>query len=159
MKRLQLFLILTALILWNACNTSTDKNQGPEQVSPDIVNIDATAAGEVRSSGKPQFDFQETNFDFGTITSGEEITHEFKFKNSGDADLIISQAKGSCGCTTPEYPQNPVAPGEEGSIKVTFKSQGIAGQVVKDITILANTSPTTKVLTISGEVLKTGSEK
>lgn len=124
-----------------------------EQISPEIVNIDATASDVNAKSKSGKFQFEESNFDFGTINSGAEVVHAFKFKNVGDGDIVISQAKGSCGCTQPEYPQNPVKPGEDGEIKVTFRSKGIAGQVVKDITVLANTVPTTKILTISGEVL------
>jgi len=148
-------IIITSAIIsliFTACKNDSKKNE-LERVSPDIVNIDATASGKDVKGGVPKFEFEENNFDFGTINSGVEVTHVYKFRNIGDADLIISQAKGSCGCTEPEYPQNPVHPGEEGEIKVTFRSKGIAGQVIKDITILANTVPTTKILTISGEVL------
>lgn len=146
---------IAVFFLFSSCNQHTEESQnGVERVSPDIVNNPATASGEALANAKPVFSFENNNYDFGTINSGQEVVHEFKFKNTGNADLIISQAKGSCGCTSPEFPQNPVKPGEEGTIKVTFRSAGMAGQVVKDITLLANTTPTTKVLTISGEVLK-----
>ena len=82
------------------------------------------------------------------------MSYEFKFKNTGNADLIISQATGSCGCTVPEYSKDPVKPGEEGVIKVKYNSAGHGGTVSKTITLLANTIPNTKVLTISAEVLK-----
>lgn len=153
MNTKQVFFVFAASIF---ISCGQDKsNENPEQVSPEIVNIDATASDVHAKSKSGKFQFEENNFDFGTINSGEEVVHVFKFKNTGDADIVISQVKGSCGCTSPEYPQNPVKPGEEGEIKVTFRSKGIAGQVVKDITILANTVPTTKILTISGEVLAT----
>ncbi len=152
MKKNHLFFVFAITILISSCGENNSK-KNVEQVDPEIVNIDATASGEEVKSKAAKFSFEEKNFDFGTINSGEEIVHVFKFKNAGDGDLIISQVKGSCGCTQPEYTQNPVHPGDEGEIKVTFRSKGIAGQVVKDITILANTVPTTKILTISGEVL------
>lgn len=158
MNKQTIFLGVALALSITSCKDGAKKNE-LEHVSPDIVNIDATASGEKVTSGAPKFAFEETNFDFGTINSGTEVVHVYKFKNTGDADLIISQAKGSCGCTQPEYPQNPVHPGEEGEIKVTFRSHGIAGQVVKDITLLANTSPTTKILTISGEVLAVPEKK
>lgn len=147
-------LVILISVCTVACNAGKTTEEKAEQISPEAVNISATASGENQSEKRPVFDFKETNFDFGTINSGEEVSHDYVFKNTGDADLIISQAKASCGCTQPKYPQNPVPPGEEGVISVTFRSEGIAGQVVKDITILANTLPTTKVLTISGEVIK-----
>lgn len=149
-------IILTSMLVIS-CGSDQNKNEknGEVIVSPDIVNNPETANGEITDkTGVPKFDFEEITFDLGTIESGESVTHEFKFKNSGDKDLIISQAKGSCGCTQPEYPKNPIAPGDEGVIKVTFNSTGISGQITKNITLIANTTPNTKVLTITGEVIK-----
>lgn len=147
--------ILTSVLIVSCGNKSNEQKDGEIRVSPDIVNNPETANGEILDkTGIPKFDFEEITFDLGTIQSGESVTHEFKFKNSGDKDLIISQAKGSCGCTTPEYPKNPIAPGEEGVIKVTFNSTGISGQITKNVTLIANTTPNTKVLTITGEVIK-----
>ncbi len=149
-------IILTSMLVIS-CGSDQKKNEknGEVIVSPDIVNNPETANGEITDkTGVPKYDFEEITFDLGTIESGESVTHEFKFKNSGDKDLIISQAKGSCGCTQPEYPKNPIAPGDEGVIKVTFNSTGISGQITKNITLIANTTPNTKVLTITGEVIK-----
>ena len=149
-------IILTSMLVIS-CGSDQNKNEknGEVIVSPDIVNNPETANGEITDKpGVPKFDFEEITFDLGTIESGESVTHEFKFKNSGDKDLIISQAKGSCGCTQPEYPKDPIAPGDEGVIKVTFNSAGISGQISKNVTLIANTTPNTKVLTITGEVIK-----
>ena len=147
--------ILTSLFVVSCGNKTDEPQDGEVRVSPDIVNNPETASGEITDkTGVPKFDFEEITFDLGTVQSGESVTHEFKFKNSGDKDLIISQAKGSCGCTQPEYPKDPIAPGDEGVIKVTFNSTGISGQITKNITLIANTTPNTKVLTITGEVIK-----
>jgi hypothetical protein len=148
------YLVILFGVLITACNSGKSTEETPEKISPDAVIISATASGENEAEKRPAFEFTETNYDFGTINSGQEVSHDYRFKNTGNADLIISQVKASCGCTQPKYPENPIPPGEEGVISVTFRSEGIAGQVVKDITILANTLPTTKVLTISGEVIK-----
>ena len=81
----------------------------------------------------------------------------YKFKNTGNADLVISDAKGSCGCTVPEYPKAPIKPGEEGNIKVTFDSSGKGGRQNKSVTVITNAIPNTKVLTVTGLVTtKTG---
>ena len=147
--------ILTSVFIVSCGNNSQEQKVGEVRVSPDIVNNPETASGEITDkTGVPKFDFEEITFDLGTVQSGESVTHEFKFKNSGDKDLIISQAKGSCGCTQPEYPKDPIAPGDEGVIKVTFNSTGISGQITKNVTLIANTTPNTKVLTITGEVIK-----
>ena len=157
MRTLLNYTIVLTSMLVISCGSDQKKNEknGEVIVSPDIVNNPETANGEITDkTDVPKFDFEEITFDLGTIESGESVTHEFKFKNSGDKDLIISQAKGSCGCTQPEYPKDPIAPGDEGVIKVTFNSTGISGQITKNITLIANTTPNTKVLTITGEVIK-----
>ena len=100
----------------------------------------------------PEFTFEKEVHDFGTIVQGEKVAYAFKFKNTGKADLIITSAKGSCGCTVPEWPQDPVAPGAEGVIDVVFNSDGKSGQQNKKVTIVANTVPNTKVLAINGTV-------
>ena len=142
-------LLLVALGL-ASCQPAAEKGQ----VSPDIVNNPASASATPDQASAPVIEFPEIRFDFGTINSGEKVKHVFKFKNTGNADLVLSQVKASCGCTTPTYTKEPVSPGDEGEIAVEFNSEGISGQVAKDITVLANTTPTTSVLTLSGEVIK-----
>lgn len=149
-------LIITAAMLFLlACKGEQDNSaQATEKISPDLLNNPATAGAPEGENKMPAFEFDESTFDFGSIKSGAEVTHEYRFKNSGNAPLLISEASGSCGCTVPQWPKNPIAPGDGGVIKVTFNSTGISGQVAKTVTILANTIPSTKVLTISGEVTK-----
>ena len=79
--------------------------------------------------------------------------NDFILKNTGDADLIISAAKGSCGCTVPEWPKNPIAKWEEAAIKVTFNSSGRSGKQNKTVTLVTNAIPNTKVITINGNVI------
>ena len=152
MKNLLLFLFLL-LVSCNREKPVTD-SQGKEHISPDIIENPATASGNDNEKKLPAFDFVESSHDFGTIASGEIKSVEFKFTNSGNADLIIAQVTGSCGCTVAKYPEEKIEPGDEGSISVTFNSEGQAGQIAKTVTVLANTIPATKVLTISAEVLK-----
>lgn len=145
---------LTIFLLSGCSGNNNSDQQNPNQLNPEIVNNPATAAGTPDDAKLPAFEFEETSFDFGTLRSGESVTHEYHFKNTGSADLLIAEAHGSCGCTVPEYPKTAVAPGDDAVIKVTFNSNGISGQVAKTVTLLANTIPSTKVLTISGEVTK-----
>lgn len=97
--------------------------------------------------------FNETEFNFGTVKAGEKVRHEYKFKNTGDEPLIISNAKGSCGCTVPEWPKEPIGVGEEGSIMVQFDSKNKKGNQTKQVTITANTDPPQSIIYIKGEVL------
>lgn len=92
--------------------------------------------------------FEKKVHDFGTISEGEVVEHTFKFTNTGDTDLIISNASASCGCTIPDWPKEPIAPGKQGKIKVKFNSNGKKDMITKDITILANTDPVKTILQI-----------
>jgi len=146
---------LLFILSFVACNPQPEKLPGEEnRLSPDIVENPATANGEADTSKVPKFYFAETSHHFGEITAGQKVSYVFKFKNIGGSQLVITQVSGSCGCTVPEYSKNPVLPGREGEIKVTFDSNGKSGMESKTITVLANTIPATKVLTISAEVIQ-----
>ena len=106
-----------------------------------------------RKEGMPAFTFDKEEHDFGILIDGEKVTYSFRFTNSGDAPLIISNAKGSCGCTVPNYPKEPIAPGATASIDVTFDSKGRTGKQSKAVTLTANTNPNRKVIRIHSEVI------
>lgn len=116
------------------------------QTQPQQPEVDpATAANLV---------FSENEFDFGTLEEGEKVEHVFKFENTSNNPLTISNARGSCGCTVPEWPREPIAPGESGEIKVKFDSKGKKGKQSKTVTITANTVPANTILTITSDVIK-----
>ena len=96
--------------------------------------------------------FNESEFDFGNLTAGESVSHIFKFKNTGKEPLVIQNAKGSCGCTVPTWPKEPIAPGKSGEIEVKFDSKGKTGKQTKNVTITANTDPVNTILKISADV-------
>ena len=98
--------------------------------------------------------FDELKYDFGTVTAGEKVQYAYKFKNTGSEPLIISNAKGSCGCTVPEWPKEPIAPGETNEILVQFDSSNKSSKQSKRVTITANTNPAQTFLTIEGMVNK-----
>jgi hypothetical protein len=111
---------------------------------------------EVKPEGPlPAFEFTDEEYNFGDIKEGEEVEKTFKFKNVGDAPLIISSAKASCGCTVPKWPSEPIGIGETGEIVVRFNSQGKSGIQNKTVTITANTYPSTSRLKISSNVIST----
>jgi hypothetical protein len=145
MKKL-LLLLLPLIILWG-CNSSNDKSGADTS----IVNNPASASDQ--SNGKlPAMTFGDTNHDFGSIQQGEKVSYTFKFKNTGNADLVISSAVGSCGCTIPHYPKGTVAAGDTGTIDVTFDSGGKQGKVIKTVTIVTNCQPNTKMITITADI-------
>lgn len=96
--------------------------------------------------------FDETEFHFGTINAGEKVQYIFRFTNTGDEPLLLTNARGSCGCTVPSWPKEPIEPGESGAIVVEFDSKGKSGPQTKQVTISANTDPEQSILYIKGEV-------
>ena len=135
----------------NTKNTSKKKEVKPS-LSSNLVMNDNTAETSVENSAMPEFNFEKELHDFGKLVDGEKVSYSFKFTNSGNAPLIISNAKGSCGCTVPNWSKDPIAPGESGSIDVTFNSSGRSGKQNKAITLTANTNPNRKVINITSEV-------
>ncbi len=132
--------LLTAVLSLMACNNQTETVNGEKKISADII-------------GKlTDMKFEEESHDFGKIVQGEVVKYSFKFKNIGDNDLIIASATGSCGCTVPNWPKQPIAPGKEGYVDVEFNSGGKAGKQDKTITMITNCDPSTRVLHILSEV-------
>lgn len=111
------------------------------QISCDNRRQGETAQATV-SEKLPKLTFAETGiYDFGTLTEGDTVEHTFAFTNTGQFPLIINNITASCGCTTPEWPREPIAPGATSSIKVRFNSRGKMGEQNKTITVFANTDP------------------
>lgn len=100
----------------------------------------------------PIMNFEKTEHDFGKIKTGDKVDYTFNFKNTGDTDLIISKAKGSCGCTVPDYPKDPIKPGQSGKIKVSFDSANKHGQQHKTVTITTNTAKGEEKLSIKASL-------
>lgn len=97
-------------------------------------------------------EFEKTTHDFGEVTEGDFAEHTFTFKNTGDAPIIMSNVRASCGCTTPEWSKEPVAPGETGFVKARYNSKGRPGNFNKSITITSNAKTPTTQLRIQGVV-------
>jgi hypothetical protein len=97
--------------------------------------------------------FKADTHDFGTVAEGPTADYTFTFKNTGKEPLLLQNVSASCGCTTPSWSKEPVLPGQEGTVKASFATQGRGGQpFTKTITVTSNAG--TKVLTIKGEVEK-----
>ena len=153
MRRLSLPVICFSLALAaSSCHHADPANAtDPNQLSQNLVTIKASAS--TPPNGKlPKMIFPDSSFDFGKIISGQKVSHAFHFKNTGEGDLIISGASGSCGCTKPYYPKDVKHPGDTGTINVTFDSSNKAGKVVKTITVSSNSVPPYKVLTITADI-------
>ncbi|MGP8215908.1 MAG: DUF1573 domain-containing protein [Bacteroidia bacterium] len=138
MKKLAVILFcLPALCWFISCNSGSGNSNG----------ISTSLVGKV-----PSMVFTDTTHDFGSINQGEKVSYTFKFKNTGNVDLVISSATGSCGCTVPKYPKGTIHPGDEGQIDVTFDSSGKQGKVEKMVSLVTNCQPNTKILTITADI-------
>ena len=144
MKKSVLIVAILSVFAFSSC-----KDNAADKVNDENV---ATAADRDAESGKfPVITFEESQFDFGTIDQGAAQEHIFKFKNTGEAPLMIVNAKSSCGCTIPEYTKEPVAPGAKGELLVKFNGSG-QNQVSKTVTLTTNTKEGTETLTIKAFV-------
>ena len=101
----------------------------------------------------PSMSLDKDVHDYGKIKKDSDGACFFTITNSGTEPLLITNAKGSCGCTVPEWPKTPIANGEEAAIKVTFNSAGKSGKQNKTVTLVTNAIPNTKVITINGNVI------
>ena len=117
----------------------------------------AEPAVEVPTGPTTTIEFEESEFDFGTIDEGEKVSHTYKFTNTGSEPLIIKDAKGSCGCTVPTYPKEPIMPFESAQIEIRYATNRL-GKFSKTVTLTTNEVGEKHVLKVQGEVLKPETE-
>ena len=131
----------------DAKSSSAEKTPTTTTKAPTAKPAAATPTGPTTT-----MTFDETTFEFGEVQEGEKVEHSFKFKNTGSEPLILSNAKGSCGCTVPQWPKEPIAPGEEGIITVIFNSKNKKGPRNQKVTVTANTNPAQSFIYLKGKV-------
>lgn len=109
---------------------------------PHATDLEERNAREsaVKKMPKTNIHFFEEKFDFGKVKEGGKVRHAFKFKNTGENPLMISDAMASCGCTVPSFSKEPVLPGNDGEIMVEFNTQGRKGKNHKSVIIVSNAS-------------------
>jgi hypothetical protein len=168
MKNMRLLAILSfvAVFAFTACNNEGAKDTTDSDATPTLgaTAADGTQANPaaaipaVPTGPTTAITFPETTFDFGEVMEGDVVEHVYKFKNEGNEPLIISNAKGSCGCTVPEWPKEPIPVGGSGEIMVRFDSKNkgkVGGNAqTKTVTVTANTDPADTRLYIKGTVNK-----
>ena len=162
MKKYILPILTAGVLLFASCNQDASSD------AAEVVDTAATETTEkVNEVAQPVVDAAEAianattmsvdrmEHDFGEIPDTEPATTTFTITNTGSNPLIISQAKGSCGCTVPTYPKEPIAPGATGTIEVSFSPKGKQGPQNKTVTLIANTEPANTVMNIKSNVIKT----
>jgi hypothetical protein len=167
LKFFSLIAVATMMIFASCKNEAADANADRETLASPNTNTELTtpsvkpkpnATNAAPVGPLTTITFDESTFDFGEVMEGEKVSHDYKFKNTGSEPLVISNAKGSCGCTVPDWPREPIPVGEEAAITVVFDTKG-KGNVdgrsqSKRVTITANTDPVNTYLTIKGSVKK-----
>lgn len=157
MKKYILALVALAMITIS-CNEEAPKTEDKASITPAVEESKAkaletpptTPTNVVTATTTIEMDKME--HDFGEIGNTDPVHTTFTIKNTGDNPLIITQAKGSCGCTVPTYPKEPIAPGETGSIEVSYNPKGNKGAQSKTVTLIANTEPANTVLFVKSVV-------
>ena len=145
MKKIILGFSVLSLIIFTSCKEDASKKI-------DEANIVAAAERDANASKFPVIEFNETEHDFGDIEKGKSVETTFLYKNTGDAPLVITDIKSSCGCTVPQdWSREPLAPGESGKFTVSYNGAG-PNKITKTITVTANTELGSEVVKITAFV-------
>ncbi len=144
MKRIILSLLIIVSLV--SCETKESK------LDTNLVNNPSSADGVIKGNNVPAIKFETTEHDFGKILQGEQVSYTFKFKNVGGAPLIITSIEKTCGCTSPDFSNKPIKPGESGKITITYDSKGHKGFQNKRLIVKANTNPSETILRIKAQV-------
>ncbi len=142
-------LLLAILLIFSVFSCKEDASK---RVKDENLNI-AKERDSKKVTELPKLTFKSKEFDFGTINEGDIANAVFEYQNTGKSDLIISNARASCGCTVADYPKNtPIKPGEKGVIKAVFDSKGKRNNQNKSITFSTNTMEAKEVIYVKGFV-------
>ena len=162
MNKLSIVAILASALLFSCGGEESNSKPIKENAKTEAPTPDVNAKPEKFDPAKSQaqepagpltsISFNEYVHDFGVMDEGDVVVHVFEFTNTGAEPLILDKCKGSCGCTVPECPKEPIAPGATGSIEVKFNSKGKKNKQTKKVTVTANTDPVQTILTINAQV-------
>ena len=140
-----------------SCRNTENENQNDElqgHLPAHLVHnphtLDSSDSKNVKKIG--QLVFTDTLHDFGNVKEGETLVYEFEFQNKGNSDVLIDEAKASCGCTVPAFPKYPIQPGKRDKIYVSFNSQGKKGYNDKAVIVQTNAIPSVYTLHIQANV-------
>ena len=155
-KKVVLTAVIGSFLFLGACKKKEEaitEMQNSSISNSASIGIPEQEKKVVPADGKyPVMTFEKTEHDFGTIAADSKVDYSFQFKNTGEADLIITRAMGSCGCTIPEYPKTPIKAGKSAKIDVSFNSAGKHGNQQKSVTIYTNTKAGVESLIIKASI-------
>ncbi len=143
MKKLVHTLLLVALASCVAFAQTEAKKASKKEMKKEMEQVEQISG--------PQMTFETKVIDYGEVEKGSDPLRKFVFVNNGTEPLVIKTAKGSCGCTVPDYPKEPILPGEEGVIDVRYDTNRV-GQFSKSVSLTTNINDEKILLTIKGKV-------
>ena len=145
-------IILFALTLSAGFFTACKDTKAASKIN--VVNLEKAKKRDTEiNKGAASISFDKIEYDFGTVNEGDVVETVYKVTNSGNTDLIITDAKASCGCTVPVWPRNAIKPGESADIAVKFNTRGKPNRQSKTITLSTNTALGREILKLSGMVI------
>jgi hypothetical protein len=148
------WLVAMVVLLFPACQLTDYSERQGDAPNPGDIRVPASGYAELDPEDMPAITFDSTTHNMGLIPQGTMVEKTFRFTNTGGSDLLITDVRGTCGCTVgKEWPRKPLKPGEAGEILVTFNSEGRSGKQEKTVSVVANTTPPTSILTLTGEVV------
>lgn len=143
-----LFAFVLSASFFTACKKS---DNAPTKINMEKVDIAKSRDLEIKK-GNASITFDKSEYDFGTVNEGDIVETVFKVTNSGKTDLVISNARATCGCTIPVWPKEAIKPGETGEVQVKFNTNGKPNRQQKTVTLTTNTESGRELLTIKGMV-------
>lgn len=148
-----------AVCFFTACNSDSSQTEGKtiEEIQSEgkissIIRNPVSADAPIDTINVAKMSFDSDTYNFGTVDEGDIVKHSYEFTNNGKVPLLISNARSSCGCTIPDWPREPIEPGDSRQISVKFDTKDKPRDQTKTITITANTYPSTTKLFLTGYV-------
>lgn len=129
------------IIIFIIFSVSCKDSKEPVTGSGYNIHNPASASGSKSSKTVPEIEFRETEFNLGTLIQGEQVSHSFRFTNTGGSNLVISKVDAPCGCTSPTWTREPIQPGGTGFIEVVFDSRNRSGEQIQSVRVYSNTQP------------------
>jgi len=149
-----LLLPVLLVVTLQSCLITDHSERDPEAITSESLNFPSSGYETVDPDDLPTMTFDVSHFDFGKIVQGAKVDTVYAFKNTGGGPLVITDVRAACGCTVAkDWPKRPLKPGESATIGVSFDSEGRNGRQDKTVTVVANTSPPSTVLTFTAEVV------
>jgi len=149
MKKITLLLaFVISAAVFTACK---DGGNAVKKINKEKLDLAKSRDLEIKK-GTASIAFDKKVYDFGTVNEGDIVETSFAVTNSGKSDLVITDAKVTCGCTVPVWPKEPIKPGETKEVKVKFNTRGKHNRQQKNITLITNTESGREVVTLKGSV-------